>query len=443
MSHERRNARRARTGFHDETGPWYVLDNAAIIMPAVVNRVETSLFRMSATLDHPVKLPELTKALERTARRFPYFNVELRRGFFWYFLQPCKALPLPEADARDPGMDYDIRKRGRRLYRVRAFGARVACEFSHALTDGTGGMTFLKTLLAEYFRELGVDSSPMPDIFDVSARPDPAEYEDGYQRFYKPGVPPPEPLPKAFHMDAPLLPGFRYRITSGAMPFTELSAQAKARGATLNELLVAAYFEALLELRASYTGPRAKRARPVVSVEVPVNMRKHYPTRTLRNFSLFVLPSLDARLGTWSFDELVEFIHHYMKIENDERRIARQIARNAGGARNVLVRLVPLPLKDFFAKLLFSALGEALISGLVSNLGPVSLPPELAERVLGFDFIGAPSGNLMTNASVLSWKGEVKVVFGSRTDDRTVERLFFRRMRALGVPVRVDGNAED
>ncbi|MBL8967686.1 MAG: hypothetical protein JNG85_11815, partial [Spirochaetaceae bacterium] len=70
---EHANRRKARTGFHDESGPWYSLDNAATIMPAVSDSVVTSLFRVSAELDAPVHLPSLQAALERVAARFPYF----------------------------------------------------------------------------------------------------------------------------------------------------------------------------------------------------------------------------------------------------------------------------------------------------------------------------------------------------------------------------------
>lgn len=439
--HEMMNARRARTHFHDETGPYYTLDNAAIIMPAVSDARNTFLFRMSATLDHPVVLSALSAAMGRAAKRFPYFMVELKRGFFWYFLQPMDRVPVPQYDNGPPNMGFRLRHRGEFLFRVRVSGKRIACEFTHILSDGTGCFAFLKCLLIEYFRELGVASTLGPDDMAIGDEPDPAEYEDAYHRFYKPGVPGPGPVPQAYHIESRLMPVGEYRVTCGIMPVAALAAQAKARGVSITEFLVATYLHALIRIRQADV-EAGRKPRPVVSLEVPVNMRKFYPTKTLRNFSLFALPSVDTRLGKWTFDELVAHVHHQLRIEADERRMATQIARNAGGGRKLIVRLFPLALKDFFAHLLFERLGEGMMSGMLSNLGPVSMPPEISPRIERFDFVGAPSKIIKTGASMLSWNGDAHVSFHSMAESREVERLFFSHLSSLGVPVRVECSME-
>ena len=38
------------------------------------------------------------------------------------------------------------------MFRIRCFDKRIAIEYFHALTDGTGGVTFLLTLTAEYLK---------------------------------------------------------------------------------------------------------------------------------------------------------------------------------------------------------------------------------------------------------------------------------------------------
>lgn len=436
------NLARSKTRVEDATGAWYTLDNAAVIMPAVSDRVATSLFRVSATLDAPIRLPEFGKALSRTCGRFPYFLVELRRGIFWYYFEPASRPVEPEADAAFPCQDYRIRKRGSHLFRVRLSGARVACEFSHVLTDGTGGFVFLKTLLSEYVRELGADPGVAPDVPDAAGRPDAEEYEDAYQRYYREGLPHPEKLPRAFHDLSPLLPRYRYRVISGIFPLEKALAVARDRGASLTELLCAAAMDAFVSVRNSYPEGRRRRTKSVVAVEVPVNMRRFYPTKTLRNFTLFVLPSVDLRLGSYSFEDMVRTTHHTMGLENDERKIARQISRNAGGTRILAVRLVPLVVKDFFARILFNVLGEGLITTFVSNLGEASFPGGVAGRVRRVDFIPAPSRTTKTNFSIVSWNGEVVVSAGSLSGNTAAETFFFRRLASLGIPVRIESNME-
>jgi hypothetical protein len=167
-------------------------------------------------------------------------------------------------------------------------------------------------------------------------------------------------------------------------------------------------------------------------------MRKFYPTPTNRNFSLFVLVTQDMRLGPRSFDEIAERVHHELRYETDPRNIARQIRRNVGGAWHPLVRVTPLFVKTFLAKAVFSALGDDLVTGFVSNLGTISLPPEYAAQVLRFDAVPTPSAFNKTNAAVLSYKDKLYVSFGSLAESREIERFFYTRLRSLGLPVRVE-----
>jgi len=437
-SAEGRNVAQAKTGFNDETGEWYSLDNAATIMPAVSDAANTSLFRMSADIDEAVNLPALQKALESCARRFPYFCVELRRGFFWYYFQPSDSPIRVEADSLSPQQGFDPNRRGRPLFRVRARTNRIAVEFSHIIADGTGCMRFLKTLLVEYFRLRGTEAEGSDsEVYDLCTSPEADEFEDAYHRHFSENYPAPDPLPPAYHLRGRPLHKGEYRVIRGDLGLAEALAVAKNYGVTLTELVVAVYLDALQNIWLA-SDAKARRRRPLLAIEVPVNMRKFYQTKSNRNFSLFFMVYQDMRLGRRDFKNIVERTRYQFRLENEAPTIARQISRNVGGSRHILVRLVPLAIKDFFARLLFAALGENLVSGFISNLGAVGMPPGPATRVKRFDFIPAPSSVLGTNASMLSWRDRLYIDFGSRLESRELERLFFARLRGLGIPVRVE-----
>lgn len=438
-----RNLQKSITRFFDQHGHWYILDSAAVIMPAVSNQSETFLFRISATLDHPVKVLKLQQALDRTVQRYPYFLVELRRGMFWYILQPLHRRVVLESDSVWPCMDFNVHRHGQFMFRVRVGGRRIACEFNHALSDGTGCINFLRTLLVVYFELIGIRCKDLSTVLMPGDTVPDEEFEDAYHRYYKKGVPGPISLPRAFKIDSPLLDGMKYRITSARIPIADLNRAAKQRGITMTELLVAALMEAWLEeYRASSRRSRRKSGH-TIGIEVPVNMRKFYPTKSLRNFSLYVMVCLDARLGNWHFDELAKYVHHQMRIENDERLIARQISRNNGGLRNIFVRLTPLFVKDFFGRLFFSMLGQSMITSFISNLGPVQLPEELVPHIERFDFIPAPNKDTRTNASVLSWQDNMYINLGSRVRSREIERRFYSCLATIGLPVYLDPVVED
>jgi len=185
--------------------------------------------------------------------------------------------------------------------------------------------------------------------------------------------------------------------------------------------------------------PRGVRRRSLLALSVPVNMRKHYPSATNRNFSLFTSLTQDMRLGRRDFDEVLRRAHHQLRFETDTKTMGRQLSRNVAAARSLAFRLLPLPLKDLAFKILYSVFGESQYSGSISNLGPVSLPDWVAPRVDRFDFLPSPTYG-KTNVGVMSWKGELHIWTGSLARSRELERLFFSCLRKLGLRLRVECN---
>jgi len=434
----------------DNAGEWYALDNAAIIMPAVTDDVSTSLFRFEAELDAPIDPEILKKALDLTVSRMPYFNVALRRGFFWYYFEPCKTLPPLFPDSPIPCQRWNINRRGTRMFRILWEQNKVAGEFSHALTDGTGGIAFFKSLLANYLILKGVDpgvqlgEGEWRDIIvsfgDMSSSATSEEFEDAYQRYFPNGLPFPDLRPHAFHLSKNCLAKGQYRVISGKLLTSEVIAEAHRRNVSLTELLTAVYLDALQHIwHAMKPHPR----EPYISIEIPINLRQLFPSCTFRNFSLFVLISEDMRLGMRDFDELVSRTHYQMKLEYDRMSIARHLCRNAGSARNLAVRLVPLRVKDFFAKVFFSKFGESMLSGFISNIGQLKMPKAFASHILSFGFIPTPRMSTMTNASMVSWGNDLIINFGSLAQSRDLERLFFRRLRSIGLHVSVSCRSDN
>lgn len=424
----------------DESGAWYGLDNAGIIMPAVTDRVNTSLFRFEFQLASLVDIDTLSRALTDCSNRFPYFNVNLKRGFFWYYLDQCKTSPRVHSDQGSPSQGWNINKRGTRMFRIRVQGNRLAGEFSHALTDGSGAMSFMKSLLVRYYALLGIEAGAelgqgdYDDIYPIDSPVPPEEYEDAYQRYFPGSLPAPEANPKAWHLHGERLPEGSYRIIAGRLKLAEILGEVKKRNVTLTGFLGAVYLDALQTLWFAQTKKPRER---FISVEIPVNLRQFFASRTNRNFSLFFLLKENLDLGARSFDELVKRAHHRMKIEGDPKSLAMQIARNAGGTRNPIVRAIPLFIKDVAGRILFSVLGESMLSGFISNLGVLRLPPGVAQQVQSVVFSPAPSTTTLTNASVLSWNDELIISFGSLLQSRQLEQLYFKRLRDLGLHVSV------
>ena len=129
---------------------WVPLDNAAKIYPAARSQKWSNVFRLSATLTENVDREILQSALDVTVRRFPAMAVRLRRGFFWYYLEQLKEAPKIRQEHSYPLTRMSRQETRRCAFRVIVHGKRIALDIFHSLTDGNGGLIFLKTILAEY-----------------------------------------------------------------------------------------------------------------------------------------------------------------------------------------------------------------------------------------------------------------------------------------------------
>ena len=121
---------------------WMRLDNAAKIYPAARRRNWSNVFRQSVTLTEEVDVAVLQSALDVTVKRFPSIAARLRKGAFWYYLQQLEQAPAVQEEYSYPLCYMSNEEMRRCAFRVIAYGDRIAVEFFHSLTDGTGAMVF-------------------------------------------------------------------------------------------------------------------------------------------------------------------------------------------------------------------------------------------------------------------------------------------------------------
>ena len=420
--------------------PWYRLDNAGKLYPSLTGSRRTTVFRISADLSAPIHVGRLQEALDRLMPRFPYYKVHLKRGIFWYSLESTSHEPGVERDSRYPCMRYPLKQRGIFLFRVRSWRNRVAVEMSHVLSDGTGGLIFFKSLIAEYLHLSGVPRLDCGDLPIPGETPRPGEDEDAFRIYGNPALPSPAGLEKAFRLPLSLERAGLYRVTTGIMPAEVLKSRAREYGSSVSEFLTAVILDAFIRMIADMPeGVRNKVIAPV-RINVPVNLRRFWDTPTMRNFFVSIEPEIDPRLGEWSFEEILERTRSYMAIETDKRHLAARMARNVRGERNPMARLLPLTVKDLFLPRLYSALASNIYSSGLSNLGRVEMPGHLRSYVRRFDFIPPPAMDEKIKAAVIGWDDKVHMSFGRLIRPAITELYVFRSLVGFGIPVKVESN---
>ncbi len=416
---------------------WYRLDNAAKIFPSVTDRRSTSVFRLSATLHEKIDQRRIQESLDRAMKRFPWFQVRLRRGLFWNYLRPHPDKPVIREESDPPCRIFNTRDRGF-LLRVLIHNRRLSVEFSHVLTDGTGGLEFLRSLLVDYLDPSAFDTDPT--LLDTRKTPDPGEWTDSFRDYYRRKVPPPGRRSRAFHLKGKTVSPHRYRIITGVMPVSRILEESRKRGLTLTEFIASLHIHALYLTQTNMPWKERKKNMLPIRLMIPVNLRKLFPSRSMRNFFLAVTPGIDPRLGRFELEDIVKQVYHIMRIELDERFIYRQISRNVQGETNPLARIIPLLLKEPIQRMLYSLLGSSGHSGVLSNLGQARLPEKVNGRVERIEFIPNPNLPSGVNSGIISYGDTLYVTFGLLIENREVPTNFFREIRKMGIPVRIETN---
>ena len=416
---------------------WYRLDNAALIFPAVMRKNWNNVFRVSVTLKDKVDPDILNRAAEDLLPRFPTIFVRLRTGFFWYYLETVAEAPKAEEDYAWPLTPMTRRKLKKCCIRILYWQNRIAVEFFHSVTDGTGAMTFVQNLAARYLAlKEGIEIPAEGRILDPKETPKAEETRDCFQLCgAKASVSRAEA--NAYRLRGnPEEDLFRHIVT-GVVPTGMLLEKAHEQGVTVTAYLAAVMAEAVLARQREDRKPGRWRH---IKITIPVNLRKTFGLETLRNFTLAVNIGFDPRLGEYSHEEICRLMYHQLAAETIPQRMAGRVSTNVELQRSLPLRLVPLPMKTLAMRLVYALSGESKGCLNISNMGVVTLPEVMTPYVDRFDFMIGVQYSYPNNCSVVSWNGKTYISMIRGIQESELERLFFSRLVELGIPVEVESD---
>ncbi len=413
---------------------WFKLDNAAKIYPAARSSRWNAVFRMSCVLKEEVKPEILQQALDDVIDRFPTFRMALKKGFFWYYFQFVDHKPqiqkendFPCAMMRLTGNDY--------VFRVLYHSHRISVEVFHSITDGTGNITFLKTLIMRYCELCGAQIENFGDILHYDDDPTPEEVEDSFSRFIdKSKGKLPRKEPSAYQIKGQREIRGVLNVTQGRMPFEQLHGVAKSFGCTVNTYLTAVLAYALLK-RQLY---EKKSKKKPVRVQVPINLRKIFGSETLRNFAGYYNTNLAPEEKT--FEEVIKELDSQLKENITQEYCQKFINSNVSLEKNPIVKIAPRFLKTLIMNMSFYLVGEKLMSCTFSNIGNIVTPKEMYDYIDRFEFVLGPQKYMNNSMTCASYNGVSVVTFSRTSKDPILERDFFKVLTEHGIEVSVNSN---
>lgn len=354
---------------------WYKVDNVAKVFLATASQRDPRVFRISCTLNEEIDPDTLNEALRSTAQEWPQFQVTLHRGLFWHYFESTDQLPTAQPETKAPCAPlYTPERRNKLIYRVTYFGARINLEMFHAITDGNGGLLYLKSIVRNYLalRHPGeMENVPSPNSASAGDMA-----QDSFRNFYE-GTKRKKSAkkPKVYRPHG-FLPYSQLQFFEGHLSAKEVLARAHELGVSLTS-----YLGASLMLAIYAEMPALERSKPI-AISLPVNLRNYYPSETARNFfnSVYVILTLTEtdtmQTAAAAFDAQLKeaLLPENIKAQMDEYEKLEHIPG---------IRPVPLVVKNLTVKL-FTALEKKHVTAVISNMGRITLPDAMKPYIKQF-----------------------------------------------------------
>lgn len=402
---------------------WYKLDNAGKIFPPTSDKNDPKVFRFACELYEDVDKLVLQNALDKTLEEFPMFLSSLKKGLFWYYLETSSVVPkvLEEENYICDKMDKDL------LFRVTFYKKRINLEVYHALTDGTGAICFLKTLVANYLVEKhGIKEQVHIDTSSI--------YEkemDGFEKYYSKvkGTKLPK-NPKAYILKGRLYPEYRLKVIEGVVPTKEVIKLAKSYNTT-----VTVYLTSILIKSIGMTMTRKEKRKPVI-VTIPVNLRKYFKSDTARNFFNTITVQYKFNNDNDNLDNIIKEVSAQFSAKLTKENLDKQMNSLAVLENIFILRLVPVFIKDLVLKYFYKKSRKEQTIAL-SNVGIVDLPDEIKDYVKLFDVFASTD---CTQICMCSYLDNMTLSFTSHFISPEIQKNFFTELSNNNVDVVINTN---
>lgn len=417
---------------------WLKLDNAAKIYPAARRRNWTNLFRLSLSFDDEIDRDILKSALEATVKRFPSIAVKLGRGMFWYYLEPIGEAPEISDETYYPTAKMSGKDLKKCAFRVIAYKNRIAVEFFHALTDGTGGLVFLKSLAAEYTEQrYGIKVPFEKGVLDRRKEPSSGELEDSFLK-YAGDVAASRKEATPYHLSGtPEKDGF-IDLTCFVADYSSVKNACDKYGVTVTVLTAAAMLRAIEQIQAEKIKKPSKR-KPV-KVLIPVNLRRVFESETLRNFAQYVTPEINPRMGEYTFEEICAVVKNQMAVDITPKKLSAKFTSNVRSEQVFILKIMPLFIKNLAMRIVYDIYGENKSSICLSNLGKFDAPDELMSKTTRADFILGPQASTKNTCGIITYGDKVYINFVRTVTEPELERHFYGVLTELGIRPTVESN---
>ena len=412
---------------------WDQLDNTAHLFPVIAGESMTNVYRISVTLTELIDPECLQQALDIVLPKFDGFNLRLRQGVFWYYFEENgKPAPKVREETTFPCRYIHQNRNNSYMFRVTYYKYRINLEVFHVLTDGMGGINFLKELTYQYLRLVHPElKGAKGDALTSSTS---LNREDSFLKNYRKSSEKGYQTKKAYLIKGEKLAPGEFGIMHGYMQIPELKEVCHRYGVSINEYLVAVFVWSVYK-ECMHGMPSKKPVR----VAVPVNLRPYFNSITTKNFFVMVSAEFYPVKDEYTFEEVVEAVKGSLKEQINKENLEKLFSYNVSNEKILIARAAPLFIKNIAMRMVYTKSALANTST-ITNIGNITVDDAYRPYVEMFHSCLAMSKGQHVKGNICSYGSTLVFSFSYDLADSSVQRGFFRKIAQDGVHVEIESN---
>lgn len=370
--------------------------------------------RFVATLTMHLKTMILEQALNEAVVRFPHIAVGVKEVGGEYRFVPVSA-PVRVYDIKDADQPYvfgDDALNGY-LFKVSVSHKTICFDFSRALVDEYGLMTFVKSVIYRYIELAGY---PLSDDGSVKKLSDPviaAEGTDPFPRIDDMHASRPVWYMDAKAVNAPVHDVVREEVVQVRIPQSRLKGDKLQLPNIPVTYLAPAFSHAVYE---ALSGNMTSGEYVVASVQI--NLRPYFPSPSMLPYTTPVFLAYNRNLDDYPYNTVLMSQKKLLEAQLKNDTIAYSAQRKLGAIEKTFDNKETIADKKA-ADAAYLAGNASMSTYDICRVGSVILPESMQRYVTEF-YPVSPSGPYMFSLTVVNYRGEVVVTVSGKKDTRNV-----------------------
>ncbi|MCM1052645.1 MAG: hypothetical protein NC483_01520 [Ruminococcus sp.] len=402
---------------------WYKLDNAAKIFPPTTTYYDPKIFRFSVILSENINKNNLEKALNLTLNEFPIFNSVLKKGIFWYYLEQSLITPHVHVENTSPCEKLNTPL----LFEVTYYKNKINLEVYHALSDGSGCISFFRVLIYNY---LNINYN-LNDEIDLITSSKNEKETNSFEKYYNPK----EKIkitkkPLSYQLKGSWYPEGKLKIICGVTNTSDIKDIAHKYNTTITGFLIALIIKSLENMMSI-----KDKAKPI-SITVPIDLRKFFNSETVRNFFNVTNINYKFTKDNTPLEEIIKSVDKDLKDSLKPEVINSKMNKMIYLEHFFIVRLIPLFIKNIILKISYKLTRKKQTMGL-SNVGIIDLPKSCAKYIKDFLIFNSTDA---LELCICSYNNKISFNFSSHFKSSELEKNFFRLLKEYNLNISIYTN---